>query len=167
VTLPEPRASRAWSVYLRFQYRLIRLIDPLVHPFWRGYGLGNVVELGLVGRRTGRPRPILVGLLRDDGGWFIGHPNGPTAWTLNLEAAGRATLTPSWPTTVTVLARRLGPGDERDRAILATSQHVFPGNVVYRLARSHVRAVGVYYALTVVEDPEPPTPPGPASGTDS
>jgi hypothetical protein len=167
VTLPDPRASRAWSVYLRFQYRLIRLLDPLVRPLWRAYGLGNVVELGLVGRRSGRPRSILVGLLRADGGWYVGHPNGPTAWTLNLEAAGRATLTPSWPTTITVLARRLGPGEERDQAILATSQHVFPGNIVYRLARSHVRAVGAYYALTVVEDEAPPPPPGTEPSIDS
>jgi hypothetical protein len=167
VTLPDPRPSRAWTVYLRFQYRVIRLLDPFVHPFWRAYGLGNVVELGLVGRRTGRPRPILVGLLRADGHWYVGHPNGPTAWTLNLEAAGRATLTPSWPTSVTVLARRLGPGEERDRAILATSQHVFPGNVVYRLARSHIRAVGVYYGLRVVEDDVPPPPAGTDPPTDS
>ncbi|MFI5225804.1 MAG: hypothetical protein ACHQ3P_03925 [Candidatus Limnocylindrales bacterium] len=152
MTLPEPQRSRGWSVYLRAQYRLIRLMDPLIRTVWRGYGLGNVVELGLVGRRTGRPRRVLVGLLRADGDWFVGHPNGPCPWTLNLEAAGGATLTPSWPTTLSVRARRLAPGAERDRAILATSQHVFPGNVVYRLARAHVRAVGAYYALEVVDD---------------
>ena len=158
MTLPEPRRSRGWSVYLRAQYRLIRLMDPLIRTVWRAWGLGNVVELGLVGRRTGLPRRVLVGLLRADSDWFVGHPNGPCPWTLNLEAAGGCTLTPSWPTTLTVRARRLAPGVERDRAILATTQHVFPGNVVYRLARAHIRAVGAYYALEVVDD-EPRTAP--------
>ena len=156
MTLPEPHRSRGWSVYLRAQYRLIRFLDPLVRLVWRAYGLGNVVELGLIGRRTGRPRRVLIGLLRADGRWFVGHPNGPCPWTMNLEAAGGGTLTASWPTILSVRARRLAPGPERDQAILATSQHVFPGNVVYRLARAHVRAVGAYYALEVV-DAEPPS----------
>jgi len=149
--MPAPRASRAWSAYLRLQYRLIRLIDPLVRPFWRAWGLGNVVELDLVGRRSGRPRSVLVGLLRADGRWYVGHPNGDTAWTRNLAAAEEATLVLSWPTRLTVRHRRLAEGEERDRAILATSQHVFPGNVVYRLARAHIRAVGAYFALEVVD----------------
>ena len=88
VTLPEPRASGAWSVYFRVQYRLIRLLAPIIGPFWRGYGLGNVVELRVVGWHSGRPRPILLGLLRSGDHWFLGHPNGDVAWTRNLEAAG-------------------------------------------------------------------------------
>ena len=153
MTMPAPRASRAWTAYLRVQYRLIRLIDPLVHPFWRAWGLGNVVELELVGRRSGRPRRVLVGLLRADGRWYVGHPNGETAWTRNLAAADEATLVVSWPTRLTVRHRRLGDGEERDRAIWATSQHLFPGNVVYRLARAHIRAVGAYFVLEVVDRP--------------
>jgi hypothetical protein len=57
---------------------------------------------------------------------------------------------------VHVVARRLDAGPERDRAIAATSQHVFPGNVVYRLARRHIRAVGVYFALEIAEPNDPP-----------
>jgi len=151
--MPAPSASRAWSAYLRFQYRLIRLIDPLVRPFWRAWGLGNVVELDLVGRRSGRSRSVLVGLLRAEGRWYVGHPNGETAWTRNLAAVEEATLIVSWPTRITVRHRRLAEGEERDRAIRATSQHVFPGNVVYRLARAHIRAMGAYFALEVVDRP--------------
>jgi hypothetical protein len=149
VSLPEPRASSAWRWYLRAQYRLIRLLDPLVATFWRAYGLGNVVELQVPGRRTGRPRPILLGLLRDGDRWFLGHPNGDVAWTRNLEAAETARLSFHYPTAVPIRATRLPPGELRDRAVLATGQHVFPGNIVYRLARAHVRAVGVYFSIEV------------------
>jgi hypothetical protein len=147
VSLPEPRASTAWRLYLRAQYRLIRLLDPFVATFWRAYGLGNVVELRVAGRRTGRPRPILLGLLRDGDAWFLGHPNGDVAWTRNLEAAGTAQLSFRYPAAVPIRATRLPPGELRDRAILATGQHVFPGNIVYRLARAHVRALGVYVSI--------------------
>jgi hypothetical protein len=151
MTQPEPRRSAAWSVYLRGQYRLIRILDPLVRTWWRGYGLGNVVELRVPGRRTGRERRVLIGLLRDAGAWYVGHPNGHAAWTRNLEAAGGGSLSLSWPGSVPIVGRRLDPGSERDRAIAATSQHVFPGNVIYRLARRHILAVGVYFALAVAE----------------
>jgi hypothetical protein len=150
LSLPEPRASTAWRWYLRVQYRLIRLVDPFVRTFWRGYGLGNVVELRVPGRRSGKPRNVLLGLLRDEGRWFLGHPNGDVPWTRNLEAAREADLVLRWPSVVRIRATRLRPGDLRDRAILSTGQQVFPGNVIYRLARSHVRAVGVYFLIELI-----------------
>jgi hypothetical protein len=151
MSTPGPRRSSAWSIYLRVQYRLIRILDPLVRTIWRAFGLGNIVELRVPGRRTGRERRVLLGLLRDRDDWFIGHPNGDTAWTRNLTAAGGGSLSLSWPRSVHVVARRLDVGPDRERAIAATSQHVFPGNIVYRLARRHVRAVGVYFALEIGE----------------
>jgi hypothetical protein len=163
VTLPEPRPSGPWRVYFRFQYRLIRLLAPIIGPFWRGYGLGNVVELRVVGWRSGRPRPILLGLLRSGDHWFLGHPNGDVAWTRNLETAGTAELVLSWPSTIRIRATRLPHGELRDRAILATSQHVFPGNIVYRLARRHVRAVGTYFLIEIaLPGDEAPTAAPPA-----
>jgi hypothetical protein len=45
-------------------------------------------------------------------------------------------------------AARLQPGEERERAIRATGQHPFPGNLVYRLGRGHVRRSGVFFRLT-------------------
>jgi hypothetical protein len=151
VELPPPRRSRFWQRYLPIQYRLIRLLDPIVRSWWRAVGLGNVVELRVAGRRSGRIRSVLLGILRDDGHWFLGHPNGDVDWTRNLEAAGTADLRFHGRPGMTIRATRLGEGDLRDRAILATGQHVFPGNVIYRLARRHIRAVGVYFAI------EPPT----------
>lgn len=151
-SLPVPRASSAWRRYLRVQYRLIGLLDPLVRTWWQWFGLGNVVDVRVVGRTTGRPRRVLLGLLRAEGRWFLGHPNGDVAWTRNVEAAGEADVLFPRGRAVHVVARRLEPGPLRDAAILATSQHVFPGNVVYRLARRHIRAVGVYFLV------EPVTP---------
>jgi hypothetical protein len=147
VSLPTPRESAAWRWYLRGQYRVIRLLAPFVRTTWRAYGLGNIVELRVPGRRTGKPRAVLLGLLVDGDRWFLGHPNGDVPWTLNLEAAGTAELVLRWPSPISVRATRLPPGELRDRAVLATGQHVFPGNIVYRLARAHVRAVGVYFEI--------------------
>ena len=145
--LPPPRASWFWRRYLPIQYRLIRLLDPLVRGQWRAIGLGNVVELRVAGRRSGRTRSVLLGLLENDGHWFLGHPNGDVAWTRNLEAAGTADLVFHGRPSLTIRATRLPPGPLRDSAILSTGQHVFPGNVVYRLARRHIRAVGAYFEL--------------------
>lgn len=147
--LPAPRYSAVWNRWLPIQYRLIRLLDPLVRVQWRGFGLGNVVELRVVGRRTGLTRSVLLGLLRDGDRWFLGHPNGDVPWTRSLQAAGTALLVFRPPTAVAVKARRLEPGELRDRAIASTGQHVFPGNVVYRLARAHIRAVGTYFLIEV------------------
>jgi hypothetical protein len=146
-SLPAPRVSVAWHRWFPIQYRLIRLLDPLVRRWWLAAGLGNVIELRVVGRRTGRPRPILLGLLRAGDRWFLGHPNGDVAWTRNLEAAGSAELVFRPPAGVPVRATRLDAGELRDQAIAATGQHVFPGNLVYRLARAHIRAVGTYFLI--------------------
>lgn len=147
--LPAPRYSSRWNRWLPIQYRLIKLLNPLVRFLWRGVGMGNIVELRVVGRRTGLTRSVLLGLLRDGDLWFLGHPNGDVPWTLNLAAAGTALLVFRPPTAIAVQARRLEPGDLRDRAIAATGQHVFPGNLVYRLARAHIRAVGAYFLIEV------------------
>jgi len=147
MTAPPGRESAAWRVYLRARYRLIRLLDPFARSWWQAFGLGNVVEVRVAGRRTGQTRSILLGLLRDGDRWFLGHPNGDAAWTRNLEAAGRAELSFAWPRTVPITVARLPHGELRERAIRSTGQHVFPGNVVYRLARSHIRAVGVYFLV--------------------
>lgn len=128
-------------------YRLIRLGERPLLAWWRRSGYGNIVELRVIGRRTGTERRTVLGLLRDGSRWFLGHPSGHVPWTRNLEAAGTAELIVRWPTAVPVRATVLPPGDLRDRAILATSQHPFPGNLVYRMARAHIRAEGVFFVL--------------------
>jgi hypothetical protein len=42
---------------------------------------------------------------------------------------------------------RVLEGPEYEAVIRATDQHPFPGKVIYRLARRHVRAAGICYRL--------------------
>ena len=130
-------------------YRFIGFLDPLIRASWRASGLGlrNVVELRVVGRRTGTYRRVLLTVLRDGDQWFLGHPNGDVAWTLNLESAGTADIVFRGAPSVAVAGRRLEPGALRDRAIASTGQHPFPANLIYRLARAHIRAEGVFFAI--------------------
>jgi hypothetical protein len=114
---------------------------------WKRFGIGNVVELEVPSRRGAVSRRRLVGLLRVGGERFIGHPNGHVGWTRDLAAAGAGVL--RWPegTELAFAATPLPAGDERERAIRATNQHPFPGNIFYRLGRRHIRAVGVFFRL--------------------
>ena len=130
-------------------YSVIGFLDPLIRASWRASGLGlrNVVELRVVGRRTGTYRSVLLTLLHDGDQWFLGHPNRDVAWTLNLDSAGTADITFRRSPAVAVAGRRLEPGALRDRAIASTGQHPFPANLIYRLARAHIRAEGVFFAI--------------------
>jgi len=142
------RPSRAWSLGFRVLYRLLALLDPLFRIVWHQAGLGNVIQVTILGRSSGRPRRTLLGLLSSGGNWYLGHPNGPAQWTRNLDAAG-GRLQIAWPgqAPVSFRADPLPPGAEREQAILATDQHPFPGDVIYRLGRRHVLAAGRYYRL--------------------
>lgn len=150
--LPAPRASQAWRRALPVMYAVLGFLDPLIRASWQASGLGlrNVVELRVAGRRTGVYRRVLLTLLQDGDQWFLAHPNGDVAWTRNLEAAGTADIAFRRLPPVAVRARRLEPGELRDRAIRSTGQHPFPANLVYRLARAHIRAVGVFFAVDPV-----------------
>lgn len=152
---------RFWTFTLHGMYWLLAMMDPLIRWFWRGYGLGNVVEFR-VPTRGGGVRSRMLGILRADGRLYVGHPNGPVGWTRDLDAAGRAIIV--WPggELRDVRADRLPAGIERGAAIRATGQHPFPGNLIYRLARRHVGAVGVYFRITPIDaaaeaDGAPPT----------
>jgi hypothetical protein len=143
--------SPAWHRYLGAQYRLLRWLDPLIRAWWRLAGIGITVDLEVPGRRTGRQRQVLVGLLRVDGHWYVGHPNGRAQWTKNLAEAREAAVI-FHRERVRVRAERLHDGVERDAVIVATaSQQPFPGNLVYRLARRHILAVGDYFRLEPLE----------------
>jgi hypothetical protein len=145
---PRGRPSRAWDLCFRLNYRLIRLLDPLIRAWWRAFGLGNVIELVLPGRRSGRRRSVLLTLLVVEGLWYVGHPNGRVAWVANLEATTRADLRMRNESPVRIRAEPVSAGDEREAVVRATwSQQPFPGGLLYRLAREHVRARGRYFRL--------------------
>jgi hypothetical protein len=140
--------SPFWSRAFRVFYWFVTRLGPLVRPWVERVGLGNVVELIVPGRRTGRRIVVLLGLLEVGGERYIGHPNGPANWTRNLDAAGGGTLLTTHQPPVEVQFDLLPSGAERDRVISATwHQHVYPGNVIYWLARRHIVAVGRYYRI--------------------
>jgi deazaflavin-dependent oxidoreductase (nitroreductase family) len=149
VSTLRPRRSAAWSVVWRVGYRFLRLLGPVLE-WWiaRGLpGLDRVVGLRTMGRRTGRARESLITLLTVDGRSYVGHPNGPAAWTRNIQAAG-------WVEVVSGRAigryavHRLPDGPERDDVIRATwRQQPFPANLLYRAAARHVAAAGEYHRL--------------------
>ncbi len=150
--------SPFWSRSFRALYWFVTRVGPLVRPWVERVGLGNVVELIVPGRRTGRRIVVLLGLLQVGGERYLGHPNGQVNWTRNLDAAGGATLVLTRRRPVEVQVDLLPPGEERDRVVEATwSQHVFPGNVVYWLARRHIFAIGRYYRIRPGEEPVPAT----------
>ena len=66
-------------------YGVLRLLDPLLTAWWRAFGIGITAQLTVRGRRSGRERSVLVGLLNVDGRHYVGHPNGPVNWTRNLD----------------------------------------------------------------------------------
>jgi hypothetical protein len=149
------RRSAAWTVIWRVGYGLVRLLDPLIRSWLANGlpGLGRTVELQTVGRRSGRPRSVLATLLLVDGRAYVGHPNGATAWTENIRAAGWVDVDPPGPGGARRAGLALPAGAERDAVIRATwRQQPFPANLMYRAAARHVAAVGVYFRL------EPPSP---------
>jgi deazaflavin-dependent oxidoreductase (nitroreductase family) len=116
-------------------------------------GLDGIVELRYAGRRTGRPRRTLVTLLRVDDRWYVGHPNDDAVWVRNVEAAGTVEIEPKGRLGSRFRVVRLVAGAERDTVIRATwSQQPFPANLVYRAARRHVAAFGVYFRLDPISD---------------
>jgi deazaflavin-dependent oxidoreductase (nitroreductase family) len=144
------RRSAAWSAIWRAAYRFLRLVDPLIRS-WIALGLpglGATVEITTRGRRSGRPRRVLVTLLRVDDRWVVGHPNGTAGWIANAEAAGWVEIEPAPPSGSRCAVRRVGDGPEREAVIRATwRQQPFPANVLYRAAARHVAAMGVYLVL--------------------
>jgi hypothetical protein len=151
-----PTGSRAWRLAFRALYHVLRWLEPLLRRWWR-LGLpplGRSVVLAMPGRRSGDLRTVLVTLLVVDGTTYVGHPNGDTAWTRNLEAAGDVGVEDDAGALARRRAVRLRAGPERDAVIRATwSQQPFPGSLIYSLARRHVSAVGVYFRLESVPDP--------------
>jgi hypothetical protein len=161
------RVSRFWGFFWPRWYRALRLADPLLRRLLRHSRLGNVVQLTVRGRHTGVPRAVLLGLLADHGRWYLGHPDVACPWTLNLTAAGEGILARPGAAPLPVRASLLDDGLERERAIRATfREHVFPGNVIYWLARDHVRRVGVFFRVEPIGQIERDRPGQPAGASE-
>jgi len=147
------RGSRVWNIAFKVFYRFLRLVEPLVRSALANHapGLDGVVSLEVPGRLSGRPRRMLLTLLHVGDEWYVGHPNGPSPWTRNVDAAGVVKVDPPARHGSEFRVVRLPPGPERDAVIEATrAQQPFPANLIYRAASRHIAAVGVYYRLVPV-----------------
>lgn len=72
----------------------------------------------------------------------------PSTGLATSTAAGKARVAQLPGVSATLQAVSLSDGPERDAVIAATSRRQpFPGNLVYRAAQRHIRAVGVYFRL--------------------
>jgi hypothetical protein len=144
-----------WRVIWRMGYVVVRRSGRLVRLFVvigaPGYD-NEIVELRLVGRRSGRPRPVLLTLIRFDGAWYVGHPNGPRAWLANLAAADSVVMSLPKSGSVRVRGVALRLGRERDAVIRQTAfQQPWPGSMLYRAAQRHILRAGIYYRLERLE----------------
>jgi hypothetical protein len=140
--------SPLWSRAFRVFYWVIGRLDLIIRPVNNRIQIGNLTELAVTGWRSGRRRVVLLGLLRVDGIWYLGHPNGPADWTRNLDAAATATIRFAGQEPHPIRAELLAMDDERRRVIEITwHQQLFPGSVLYWLARRHILAVGRYYRI--------------------
>jgi len=150
----------AWRVTWRVLFAITRRTGAFMRAF-RGLPLPStegIVELSLVGRKTGRRRDVLVGMSRIDGHLYVGHPNGPTAWLANLAAADAATLRIKHEPPVQVRSVPLDLGPERDAAIRATArQEWLIIRPVYWASRRHILRAGVYHRLDVINGEAGPT----------
>ena len=128
-------------------------LDPFTRPVWRRFGIGNVVEVVIPGRHTGRPRTLFLGLLRGMAG-----PTSviPTATARGRETWMRRAAARSCSTTAPAAVPGgcpLPAGDEREAVIRLTfRQHPFPGMLLYWLSRDHVRATADYRLLDMATD---------------
>jgi hypothetical protein len=153
MTPPRSRSageSRLWHIVFVVAYWLIRLLDPLIRAAWRARlpGVERSVDLVVAGRASGRVRHTLLTLLTADDRWYVGHPNGDSGWTRNLEAAAGADVLMADGVRHPVMAIRLRDGSERDGVVALTRiQQPFPANLLYGLAQHHIRAVGAYFRL--------------------
>jgi hypothetical protein len=148
-----------WRSFFPVLYGFLRLTD----PFWRRLterrGLGNTVELLVVGRRTGLERRVMVGLLAVGERRYLGHADASAAWLHNLVDAREGRLIVDRTPPIRVHAARIEPGPEQDAVVLAASrQHPFPVDLAYRLARASIRIDGVFVRLATADGSPLPLP---------
>ena len=147
-------------------YRGLARADGLIARAWRRSGIGNVVRVTIIGRRSGEPRSLYLGLLQVGDRSYLGHPDVACAWTSNLDAARGGELEHHGGRRFRFDATLLPPGPEREAVIRATfRQHPFPGTVLYWLFRGNVRAVGRFYRLDALEPVDAGASPKPAGAS--
>ncbi|HEV2006576.1 MAG TPA: hypothetical protein VGQ85_08185 [Candidatus Limnocylindrales bacterium] len=142
--------SPVWGIVWRAGFALIARSGPLLSMIvrLRVPTYESIVGLAIVGRKTGRPRPVTVALINLDGRRYVGHANGAATWVTNLGAMDAVTLTVPRSPPVTVHPTPLFLGPERD-AVIRAGAHSGPIHVrpLYWASRQHILRAGVFYRL--------------------
>jgi hypothetical protein len=137
-----------WRLFFPFLYLVLRVADRLLWRWTAARGLGNTVELRVLGRRSGVERRVLVGLLWVGERRYLGHATPTAAWARNLAAAGHGDLVIDGGPAITVAAVPLPPGEERDAVVAAAGrQHPFPVDLAYRFAAGQIRERGTLFRI--------------------
>jgi deazaflavin-dependent oxidoreductase (nitroreductase family) len=61
-----------------------------------GISIAGTVAIRVRGRKTGKPRAVVVNLLTVDGRRYLVSPRGTTQWVRNARAAGVIEMGPRW-----------------------------------------------------------------------
>jgi deazaflavin-dependent oxidoreductase (nitroreductase family) len=61
-----------------------------------GIGIAGARVLRVRGRKTGKPRAVVINLLTVDGADYLVAPRGNTQWVRNVRAAGDVEVGPRW-----------------------------------------------------------------------
>src|ERR1700759_2705354 len=61
-----------------------------------GISVAGTRALRVRGRKTGKPRSVVVNVLTADGRGFVISPRGNTQWAQNARAAGEVEIGPRW-----------------------------------------------------------------------
>ena len=77
------RAARAGNAVIRWLAEL-------------GVSIGGTRALRVRGRKTGKPRAVVINLLSIDGVDYLVSPRGNTQWARNVRAAGVVVVGPRW-----------------------------------------------------------------------
>jgi hypothetical protein len=142
----EDGGSRLWRTVFRMVLGIPRSVMEVVR---RKVPNNPITEVLIVGRKTGIERSYLFGVFEIAGKWYVGHPNGRSQWSRNLEVVGRATVVLDGHR-VPMKATILDAGSERSAVIAATATSPFPAGLVYGAARAHIERVGTYFRLEPV-----------------
>src|ERR1700728_1767009 len=61
-----------------------------------GISIAGTRALRVRGRKTGKPRAVVINLLTVDGVDYVVSPRGNTQWARNVRAAGMVEIGPRW-----------------------------------------------------------------------
>lgn len=76
-----------------------------------GISIAGTRALRVRGRKSGKPRPVVINLLTVDGVDYLVSPRGNTQWARNVRAAGVVEVGPRWRRR-RLLATELGDADK-------------------------------------------------------